>query len=337
MAVRVGINGFGRIGRMILRAARRDGRGEGLEFVAVNDLTDTETLAHLFRYDSVHGAYAGDVEAKDDLLIIDGAEIKVLSESDPARLPWRDLEVDVVFESTGRFTRREDACKHLTAGARKVIVTAPAKGEDVTICLGVNEGAYAPKEHHVISNASCTTNCLTPLVKVMLEEFGFRHGFMTTIHSYTSDQRILDFPHRDLRRARAAAVSIIPTTTGAARATGVVIPEVEGRIDGIAIRVPTPNVSLTDLVVGVEKTPSVEEVNDAFRRYASGPMKGILDYSEEPLVSVDYIGNPASSIVDGLSTNVIDGNLVKVLAWYDNEWGYSSRCVDLACYIAERL
>ena len=337
MPVRVGINGFGRIGRMIIRSAKTDGRGEGLDFVAVNDLTDTATLAHLFKYDSVHGTWPGTVEAKDDKLIIDGDEIKVLSERDPAKLPWRDLEVDIVLEATGLFVSRKDALKHLESGAKKVIITAPAKGEDISICMGVNHTDYDPPTHHIISNASCTTNSLTPVVKVLKEEFGFRRGFMTTIHSYTNDQRILDFPHSDLRRARAAAESIIPTTTGAAKATGTVIPEVKGKIDGIAVRVPTPNVSLTDLVAEVEKTPTVEEVNAAFKKYAEGPMKGILDYSDEPLVSADYIGNPASSIIDGLSTNVIDGNLVKVLAWYDNEWGYSSRCVDLARLISERM
>ncbi len=322
---------------MILRAANKGGRGEGLEFVAVNDLTDTATLAHLFRYDSVHGTYDGSVEAKDDRLVVDGDEIAVLSERDPARLPWKDLEVDVVLEATGLFTSREAASKHLEAGARKVIITAPAKGEDVSICLGVNTDAYDPRSHHIISNASCTTNSLTPLVKVLLDEFGFKRGFMTTIHSYTNDQRILDFPHPDLRRARAAAESMIPTTTGAAKATGVVIPEVKGKIDGMSVRVPTPDVSLTDLVAEVEGSTTIDEVNAAFKKYADGPMKGILDYSEEPLVSADYIGNPASATVDGLSTNVVDGQLVKVLAWYDNEWGYSCRCVDLTRLIAERL
>ncbi len=337
MAVRVGINGFGRIGRMIVRAAKKDGRGKDLDFVAVNDLTDTKTLAHLFRYDSVHGIYPGSVEAREGSLVIDGDEVRVLSERDPAKLPWKDLEVDIVFESTGLFRSREDAGKHLAAGAKKVIITAPAKGEDLSICLGVNQDKYDSASHHIISNASCTTNCLAPVVKVLLEEFGFRRGQMTTIHSYTNDQRLLDLPHKDLRRARAAALSIIPTTTGAAKATGVVIPEVQGRIDGMAIRVPTPNVSLTDLVAVLEKTPSSDEVNAAFQSYADGSMKGILSYTDDPLVSVDFVGNPASSIVDGLSTKVIDGNFVKVLSWYDNEWGYSSRCVDLANYIGERL
>ncbi len=322
---------------MIVRAAKKDGRGADIDFVAVNDLTDTDTLAHLFRYDSVHGRYEGTVEAKGEGLVIDGDEVKVLSERDPANLPWQDLGVEIVFESTGIFRKRDDAAKHLAAGAKKVVITAPAKGEDISLCLGVNHEAYDAGAHHIISNASCTTNCLAPVVKVLLEEFGFKRGMMTTIHSYTNDQRLLDLPHKDLRRARAAAVSMIPTTTGAAKATGVVIPEVKGKIDGLAVRVPTPNVSLTDLVAVLEKTPTADEVNAAFKKYADGKMKGILAYSEDPLVSVDYMGNPASSIVDGLSTNVIDGNLAKVLSWYDNEYGYSCRCVDLASYIAERL
>lgn len=337
MSIRVGINGFGRIGRMIMRAAKKGGRGSDLDFVAVNDLTDTKTLAHLFRYDSVHGRYSGKIEAKEDRLIIDGDEVLVLSERDPAKLPWKDLEVDIVFESTGLFRGRDDAGKHLKGGAKKVIITAPAKNEDISICMGVNEDKYDGAAHHIISNASCTTNCLAPLVKVLLEEFGFRRGWMTTIHSYTNDQQLLDLPHKDLRRARAAAVSMIPTTTGAAKATGVVIPEVKGKIDGIAVRVPTPNVSLTDLVAVLDKTPSADEVNGAFKKYAKGKMKGILDYTEDPLVSVDFVGNPASSTVDGASTNIIDGNFVKVLSWYDNEWGYSCRCVDLANHLAKSL
>ena len=337
MSVRVGINGFGRIGRMIVRAAKKDGRGADLDFVAVNDLTDTATLAHLFRYDSVHGQYEGSVEAKENALVIDGDEVKVMSERDPAKLPWKDLGVDIVFEGTGIFRSREQAGLHLQAGAKKVVITAPAKDEDISIVLGVNEDKYDGKAHNIISNASCTTNCLAPVVKVLLDEFGFRRGLVTTIHSYTNDQQLLDFPHKDLRRARAAAVSIIPTTTGAAKATGIVIPEVKGKIDGMAIRVPTPNVSLTDLVAVLEKTPSKEEVNAAFKKYSEGKMKGYLVFSDEPLVSVDFVGNPASSVVDGLSTNVIDGNFVKVLSWYDNEMGYSARCVDLANYIAERF
>jgi glyceraldehyde 3-phosphate dehydrogenase len=337
MAVRVGINGFGRIGRMIVRAAKKEGRGTGLDFVAVNDLTDTATLAHLFRYDSVHGRYDGTVEAGDGSLVIDGDEVKVMSERDPAKLPWKDLGVDIVFESTGLFRSREDAGKHLKGGAKKVVITAPAKNEDISIVLGVNHEHYDAKEHNIISNASCTTNCLAPVVKVLLEEFGFRRGLMTTIHSYTNDQRLLDLPHKDLRRARAASVSMIPTTTGAAKATGVVIPEVAGKIDGISVRVPTADASLTDLVAVLDKTPSADEVNAAFKKYSEGAMKGFLAYSDEPLVSVDYIGSTASSTVDGLSTNIIDGNFVKVLAWYDNEMGYSCRCVDLANYIAERF
>lgn len=337
MAVRVGINGFGRIGRMIVRAAKKDGRGAGLDFVAVNDLTDTATLAHLFRYDSVHGRYDGTVEGKEGSLVIDGDEVKVMSERDPAKLPWKDLGVDIVFESTGLFRSREDAGKHLKGGAKKVVITAPAKNEDISIVLGVNHEQYDAKEHNIISNASCTTNCLAPVVKVLLEEFGFRRGLMTTIHSYTNDQRLLDLPHKDMRRARAAALSMIPTTTGAAKATGVVIPEVDGKIDGMSVRVPTADASLVDLVAVLDKTPSADEVNAAFKKHSEGAMKGFLAYSDEPLVSVDYIGSTASSTVDGLSTNIIDGNFVKVLAWYDNEMGYSCRCVDLANYIAERF
>lgn len=337
MSLRAAINGFGRIGRCIVRSALRDGRGKGIEFVAVNDLTDPETLAHLFAYDSVHGRYAGRVEPREAGLVIDGQEIRVLSEKDPAKLPWKDLKIDVVLEATGRFRDRESAGKHLAAGARKVVITAPAKGEDITICLGVNEGKYDRAKHDVISNASCTTNCLTPLVKVLLEEFGFRRGYMTTVHSYTNDQQLLDFPHKDLRRARAAALSIIPTTTGAAKATSLVIPEVEGKIDGTALRVPTPDVSLVALAAEVEKPTTVDAVNGAFLRAAAGPMKGILEVADEELVSADYIGHPASAIVDALSTAVVDGAFVNVLAWYDNEWGYAARCVDLTRYIGERL
>jgi glyceraldehyde 3-phosphate dehydrogenase len=322
---------------MIVRAAKKEGRGKGLDFVAVNDLTDTRTLAHLFRYDSVHGIYPGSVEAKDESIVIDGDEMRVLSERDPAKLPWKELGVDLVFESTGIFRSREDAGKHISAGAKKVVITAPAKGEDLSVVLGVNDDQYDPNSHHIVSNASCTTNCLAPVVKVLLDEFGFRRGLVTTIHSYTNDQQLLDLPHKDLRRARGAAISMIPTTTGAAKATGLVIPEVKGKLDGLAVRVPTPNVSLTDLVAVLDKTPSTEEVNAAFKKHADGPMKGILAYTEEPLVSVDFMGNPASSFVDGGSTNVIDGNFVKVLSWYDNEWGYSCRCVDLGNYIADRL
>ena len=335
MAIRVAINGFGRIGRNVLRAAKQAG-AEDIDFVAVNDLTDPGTLAHLLRYDSVHRAYPGTVEVGDGLLKVDGDEIRVFAEKDPSALPWKDLGVDIVIESTGRFTGREDAARHIEAGARKVIISAPAKNEDITVVLGVNHEDYDPANHHVISNASCTTNCLAPVVKVLLDEFGFVRGQMTTVHSYTNDQQILDLPHKDLRRARAAGLSIIPTTTGAAKATSLVIPEVKGKIDGVAMRVPTANVSLIDLSCELERNAGVEEINDAFRAAAAGRFKGVLDYSDEPLVSVDYIGNPHSSIIDGLSTNVVSG-LVKVMSWYDNEWGYSSRCVDLARYVGERL
>jgi glyceraldehyde 3-phosphate dehydrogenase len=335
MPIRVAINGFGRIGRNVLRAARKAGAND-IEFVAVNDLTDTKTLAHLLRYDSVHGQYPGTVQAKDGALLVDGGEVKVFAEKDPSALPWRDLGVDVVIESTGRFTNRADAAKHLEGGARKVIISAPAKGEDITVVLGVNEEKYDPASHHVISNASCTTNCLAPVVKVLLDEFGFRRGQMTTVHAYTNDQQILDLPHKDLRRARAAAVSMIPTTTGAAKATGLVLPEVKGKIDGISIRVPTPDVSVVDLTCELEKDATAQQVNDALRAAAEGRLKGILAYEEGELVSVDFTGNPHSSIIDAPSTNVVAG-LVKVVAWYDNEWGYSNRCVDLARYVGERL
>ncbi len=336
MAIRVAINGFGRIGRNVLRSAKQSGQTD-IDFVAVNDLTDAGTLAHLLKYDSVHGRYPGTVEVSDNGLLVDGDEIRVLSERDPAALPWSDLGVDIVIESTGIFRDHAGASKHREAGAKKVIISAPAKNEDITIVLGVNQDAYEPENHHIISNASCTTNCLAPVVKVLTQEFGFRHGLMTTIHSYTNDQRILDLPHKDLRRARAAAVSMIPTTTGAAKATGLVLPEVAGRIDGMAIRVPTPDVSLVDLVSEVDKDVTVEEVNAAFRAAAAGPMSGVLDVSDEPLVSIDYTGNPHSSIVDALSTAVMDGRMVKVLSWYDNEWGYSSRVVDLVKFVGEKM
>jgi glyceraldehyde 3-phosphate dehydrogenase len=329
--IRVAINGFGRIGRNILRAAKK--RNARFDFVAVNDITDNRTLAHLLRYDSVHGRYPGTVELADDGLVVDGDPVRVLAERDPAKLPWKDLGIDVVFEATGRFTSRDDAALHLKAGARKVIITAPAKGEDITIVMGVNHARYDDAHHHVLSNASCTTNCLTPVVKVLLDSFGFRRGIMTTVHSYTNDQQILDLPHKDLRRARAAAMSIIPTTTGAARASALVIPEVKGRIDGMAMRVPTPDVSIVDLTAELDTDVTVERVNDAFRDAANSSLNGILVVSDEPLVSTDYIGNPASAIVDSLSTFVIDGTLIKVMAWYDNEWGYSCRCVDLGEYI----
>src|SRR5436190_3576554 len=337
MAIRVGINGFGRIGRQVVRAAKLQGVAD-IDFVAVNDLTDTKTLAHLFKYDSVHRTYQGDVTSKDGTISIDGDEIRVLAEKEPGKLPWKDLGVDIVLESTGRFTDAPKAKAHLDAGARKVIISAPAKGEDLTIVLGVNEGKYDPKSHHIVSNASCTTNCLVPMVKVVKDNFGFVRGSMVTIHSYTNDQNVLDLPHKDLRRARAAALSIIPTTTGAAKATSLVIPELKGKIDGIAIRVPTPDVSLTDLAVVVDKPVTVEQVNDAFRQAASsGPLQRILAYTEEELVSSDYIGDPHSCILDAKSTNVVDGLLVKVSGWYDNEWGYSSRCVDLLRYVGARL
>lgn len=335
MALRVAINGFGRIGRLVLRSAKQSGLSD-IDFVAVNDLTDTRTLAHLFKYDSVHGIYGGSVEPADNGLIIDGDEVKVFSEKDPSALPWKDLGVDIVIESTGRFTKREDAAKHIEAGARKVIISAPAKNEDVTVVLGVNEDRYDPASHHVISNASCTTNCLAPVVKVLLDNFGFRRGLMTTVHSYTNDQQILDLPHKDLRRARAAAMSIIPTTTGAAKATALVLPEVKGKIDGTSMRVPTPDVSLIDLTAELEKEVTVDAINDAFRAAAQGDLKGILEVQEAELVSVDYIGNPHSSIIDAPSTNVVAG-LVKVMAWYDNEWGYANRCVDLTRFVGEGL
>jgi len=336
MAIRVGINGFGRIGRQVLRAAKQQ-RVADIDFVAVNDLTDTKTLAHLFKYDSVHRTYGGDVSAGSSSINIDGDEITVFAEKDPAALPWKDLGVDIVLESTGRFTSADAAKKHITGGAKKVIISAPAKGEDITIVLGVNESKYDSEKHTIISNASCTTNCLVPMVKVVRDAFGFVRGSMVTIHSYTNDQQILDLPHKDLRRARAAALSMIPTTTGAAKSTSLVIPELKGKIDGISIRVPTPDVSLTDLTVVVEKPVTVEQVNAAFKAAADGPMRGILRYSEEELVSADYIGNPASCILDAKSTNVIDGLLVKLCGWYDNAWGYSSRCVDLLRYVGARL
>ena len=335
MALKVGINGFGRIGRQVLRAAKES--GAAIDFVAVNDLTDTKTLAHLFKYDSVHGAFAGTVTAEPDAIVVDGDRIRIFKEKDPAALPWKALGVDVVLESTGRFTNAEDAKKHLAGGAKKVIISAPAKGEDLTIVLGVNQDKYDNATHHILSNASCTTNCLVPMVKVIRDNFGFRHASMVTIHSYTNDQNILDLPHKDLRRARAAAVSIIPTTTGAAKATSLVIPEVKGKIDGIAIRVPTPDVSLTELTVEVERGTTIADVNAAFKAASQNALKGVLQYTEEELVSVDYIGNPHSCILDSKNTNVIDGTMVKVSGWYDNEWGYSSRCVDLLLYVGARL
>jgi glyceraldehyde 3-phosphate dehydrogenase len=334
MGVKIGINGFGRIGRVIVRAAHR--LGADVDFVAINDLTDAKTLAHLLKYDSVHGIFPGEVQAKGESLLVDGKEIKVLAIKDPAQLPWKDLGVEIVMECTGLFRDRDKAAKHLEAGAKKVIISAPAKGPDVTIVMGVNHKSYDPSKHHIISNASCTTNCLAPVAKVLLDSFGIKRGLMTTIHAYTNDQNILDFPHKDLRRARAGAVSLIPTTTGAATAVALVLPQLKGKLDGLAIRVPTPNVSLVDLVAEVEKEASVDSVNAALKKASQGELKGILGYSEEPLVSVDYNGNELSSVVDALTTTVIEGRLVKVLSWYDNEMGSSARMVNSAQYIASR-
>ena len=333
MAIRVGINGFGRIGRNILRAALHD---HDLEFAAVNDITNTDTLAHLLKYDSVLGNLAEEVSVDGHTIRVGERSFQVLSERDPGALPWSDLGVDIVFESTGLFTKRDAAAKHLSAGAKKVVITAPAKEPDVTIVLGVNHDSYDPAAHHIISNASCTTNCLAPKAKVLHDSFGIRRGWMTTVHAYTNDQRLLDLPHGDLRRARAAAVSMIPTTTGAATAVGLVLPELKGKLDGIAMRVPTPNVSIVDLVVQIEKAATAEEINVAFDSAKNGPLKGILDLSTAPLVSIDFRGNPHSSIVDAAYTKVLEGDFVKVLSWYDNEWGYSSRCVDLAKLLAEK-
>ena len=333
MPVRIGINGFGRIGRNIMRAAMGDG---DLDFVAVNDLTSAKTLAHLLKYDSVLGNLHGTVEAKADSISVDGDEFKVLSLRDPAQLPWKDLGVDIVFESTGLFTERDAAAKHIAAGAKKVVITAPAKGPDLTVVLGVNDEKYDPQKHHIISNASCTTNCLAPLAKVIHETFGIKKGWMTTIHSYTNDQNLLDLPHKDLRRARAAALSMIPTTTGAASAVGEVLPELKGKLDGFAMRVPTPNVSVVDLAAIVDKKTSADELNAALKEAAEGPLKGILQFSTDELVSIDFKGNPHSSIVDAPYTKVMDGDFVKVLSWYDNEWGYSNRCVDLVRLLVKR-
>jgi glyceraldehyde 3-phosphate dehydrogenase len=333
MAVRVGINGFGRIGRNIMRAALGD---KSIDFVAVNDLTSPATLAHLLKYDSVIGNLDGDVTATADSISVNGDEFKVFAQKDPAQLPWKDLGVDVVFESTGIFTNRDGAAKHITAGAKKVIITAPAKGPDVTVVLGVNDGLYDPAKHQIISNASCTTNCLAPLAKVIHETFGIKKGWMTTIHSYTNDQQLLDLPHRDLRRARAATLSMIPTTTGAATAVGEVLPQLKGRLDGFSMRVPTPNVSVVDLNAVLEKKATREEVNAALKAAANGPLKNILTVSDAELVSIDFKGNPHSSIVDSAYTKVMDGDFLKVLSWYDNEWGYSSRCVDLLLKLVEK-
>ncbi|MFP3390675.1 type I glyceraldehyde-3-phosphate dehydrogenase [Brevibacillus reuszeri] len=331
--VKVGINGFGRIGRNVFRAALSN---PNVEIVAVNDLTDAHTLAHLLKYDSVHGVLDLPVEAGENTLIVGGKEIRVLAERDPAQLKWAEYGVEIVVESTGRFTKREDAAKHLEGGAKKVIISAPATNEDITIVLGVNEDKYDPAEHTVISNASCTTNCLAPYAKVLNEKFGIVRGLMTTVHSYTNDQQILDLPHKDLRRARAAAENIIPTSTGAAKAVALVLPELKGKLNGFAMRVPTPNVSVVDLVVELKTDATVEEINNALKEAAEGPLKGILGYSEEPLVSSDYNGNPASSTIDALSTMVLEGNMAKVVSWYDNEWGYSNRVVDLCHYVAQR-
>src|SRR5215475_12795577 len=333
MAVRVGINGFGRIGRNIMRAALGD---KNVDFVAVNDLTSAKTLAHLLKYDSVLGNLHATVEATADAIAVDGDEFKVLSVKDPAQLPWKDLGVDIVFESTGLFTDRDSAAKHLAAGAKKVVITAPAKKPDFSVVLGVNSDKYDPKAHHIVSNASCTTNCLAPMAKVLHEKFGIVKGWMTTIHSYTNDQQLLDLPHKDLRRARAAALSMIPTTTGAALAVGEVLPDLKGKLDGFAMRVPTPNVSVVDLAAILGRKTTAEEVNAAFKAAAEGPLKGLLEYVTAPLVSVDFRGNPHSSMIDSPYTKVMDGDFVKVLSWYDNEWGYSNRCVDLLRLMIKR-
>ncbi len=334
MAIRVGINGFGRIGRNVFRAAYGN---TDIEFVAVNDLTDSATLGHLLKHDSVHGTFNADVKVKKDSILVDGREIKVLAQTDPAKLTWKDMGVDVVIESTGRFVDKAGASRHLEAGAKKVVISAPAKEPDITIVLGVNESQYDKKKHNIISNASCTTNCLAPLAKVIDDNFGIVKGLMTTVHAYTADQRLQDSPHKDLRRARAAGVSMIPTTTGAARAIGLVLPHLKGKLDGFSMRVPTPNVSIVDLVAEVKKPTTREEVNAALKAAAKGPLKGILAYSDEPLVSIDLCGNPNSSIVDSQLTTVMEGNMVKTLSWYDNEWGYSCRLRDLVLFMFGKL
>ncbi len=333
MGIKVGINGFGRIGRNFLRSCIGNNQ---IEIAAINDLTDAKTLAHLLKYDSVHGIVDADVKTGDGSIIVNGRESKILAVKDPAALPWKDMGVDFVVESTGYFTDKAGAAKHITAGAKKVIISAPAKEPDLTVVMGVNENVYDPQKHHIISNASCTTNCLAPVAKVLLDNFGIKRGLMTTIHSYTNDQRILDLPHKDLRRARAAAVSMIPTTTGAAKAVGLVLPLLKGKVDGMAIRVPTPNVSVVDFVCEVEKDVTEDEVKSALRKAAEGPLKGILAYTDEELVSIDFNNNPHSSIVDGNLTKVIDKRMVKVIAWYDNEWGYSSRLKDLILYMGKK-
>ncbi len=334
MAIRVGINGFGRIGRNVFRASLNEPE---LEFVAINDITDAKTLAHLLRYDSVHGQLDADIIAEDNALVVNGKRIEIIQERDPGKLPWGNLGVDIALESTGLFTAREQASLHLSAGAKKVIISAPAKNPDITVCYGVNHTNYDPASHHIVSNASCTTNCLSPVAKVLHESFGITHGLMTTVHAYTNDQRILDLPHSDIRRARAAAQSMIPTSTGAARAVGEVLPELKGKLDGMAVRVPTANVSVVDLVAELGKTVSADTVNDAMRAAAEGPLKGVLQYCEEELVSVDFNGNPHSSIFDSALTKVMDDNFVKVLSWYDNEWGFSNRMRDMTLFIGSQL
>jgi glyceraldehyde 3-phosphate dehydrogenase len=331
MTVNVGINGFGRIGRNFFRAAYKD---PSLRIVAVNDITDAKTLAHLLKYDSVHGRFEASVEVKENAIVVNGKEVKVLACRDAADLPWGKLGVEIVIESTGMYTDRDGAGKHLAAGAKRVIISAPAKGEDATFVMGVNEKTFDPAKHFILSNASCTTNCLAPVAKVLLDTFGIERGLMTTIHAYTNDQKILDLPHKDLRRARAAGMSMIPTTTGAAKAVSLVIPELKGKLDGMAIRVPTPNVSVVDLTAELSKTTTAEEINAAMKKASEGPMKGILQYVDEPLVSIDFNHDPASSCFDALSTKVLGGKMVKVLSWYDNEWGYSCRLVDLAKYVS---
>jgi glyceraldehyde 3-phosphate dehydrogenase len=335
MAVKVGINGFGRIGRQVFKAIR-DYHAATVEVVAVNDLTDPKTNAHLLKYDSNYGVFPAQIEARDDAIVVDGQAIRVLAEGDPAKIPWRDLGVEIVIEGTGRFTDAQKAAAHLAGGAKKVIITAPAKNEDWTVVLGVNDDTYDAKKHNVISNASCTTNCIAPVAKVLHDNFGVQKGFMTTIHAYTNDQRILDTVHKDLRRARAAALNMIPTTTGAARAVTQVIPDLKGRLDGMAIRVPTPTVSVVDFVAIMERGVTKEMVNEAFRAAASESMRGILGYTDEPLVSIDFKGDPRSSIVDGLSTMTIGDNMIKVLAWYDNEWGYACRTADLCAFLLQK-
>ena len=334
MAVRIGLNGFGRIGRNLFRASINE---PGLEFVAINDITDAATLAHLLRYDSVHGRLEADIAAEPDALIVNGKRIQVCQERNPADLPWEALGVEVALECTGLFTDRDKAARHLSAGAKKVLISAPAKGADLTLCYGVNHASYDPASHHIISNASCTTNCLSPVAKVLHETFGVKRGLMTTVHAYTNDQRILDLPHSDIRRARAAAQSMIPTSTGAARAVGEVLPELKGKLDGMAVRVPTANVSVVDLVAELDKTASAEAVNQAMQAAAEGPLKGVLQYCQEELVSVDFNGNPHSSIFDAALTKVMDNNFVKVLSWYDNEWGFSNRMRDVSLYIGQSL